>query len=52
MKVKFHTDGSGAFTGFRATWSVVKEKSTALIAGGVENTTYLLFDIYIDLDIY
>ena len=52
MKVKFHTDASHAFTGFRATWSVVKEKSTALISGGVENTTYLLFDIYIDLDIY
>ena len=34
LNVKFHTDSFIAGTGFRATWSVVKDNSTALISGG------------------
>ena len=31
MKVKFHTDSYEAFTGFRATWCVVKDNTTTAL---------------------
>ena len=35
MKVKFHTDRSESFSGFNATWSVVKDNTTVFPGGWV-----------------
>ena len=36
MKVKFHTDHSEVFSGFNATWSVVKDNTTVFPGGWVQ----------------